>query len=172
MAKCDADRVPEDCPRLETLYFPVSMRYQMAFTDAEGDQHCYTYPTKDIVDAISKDILHLMQLRDLTRKTTPETYKTAYSKGGVVMKEEEIALKENEYDIISNPSHYTEGRKIEPLSVISDWSLGFCDGQVLKYISRAGRKAYPGKTPEESRVIDLEKALFYLTRALEEAKKA
>lgn len=43
-------------------------------------------------------------------------------------------------NIISHPSHYTEGRKYEPKDVIRDWGLNFNLGSAVKYISRAGRK--------------------------------
>ena len=58
-------------------------------------------------------------------------------------------------DIISNPAHYTEGRKYEPKDVIAKHDLNFCMGCVVKYISRAGRKE------GSSRVEDLEKARQY-----------
>lgn len=45
-----------------------------------------------------------------------------------------------DFDIISHPSHYTEGRKYEPRLVIRDWGLNFNLGSAVKYISRAGRK--------------------------------
>lgn len=61
-----------------------------------------------------------------------------------------------DYDIVDKPAHYTEGREIEPIDVIDDWDLGFYEGQVLKYISRAGRK--------DARLQDLRKAKFYLDR--------
>lgn len=57
---------------------------------------------------------------------------------------------------VEHPSHYAEGRKYEPIDVISDWKLDFCLGNTVKYISRAGRKD-PSKTIE-----DLKKAKFYL----------
>jgi hypothetical protein len=53
---------------------------------------------------------------------------------------------------IEHPDHYCEGRKYEPIKVIQDWKLPFTLGNVLKYISRAGRKE--GCTAIE----DLEKA--------------
>lgn len=59
-------------------------------------------------------------------------------------------------DVINHPSHYVDGRKYEPIDVIHDWDLDFCLGNVLKYISRAGRK--PGNEP----IQDLMKARFYL----------
>tara|TARA_R110002124_G_scaffold285403_1_gene463919 strand:- start:270 stop:500 length:231 start_codon:yes stop_codon:yes gene_type:complete len=61
-------------------------------------------------------------------------------------------------DPVSNPSHYTYGRKYEPLDVVEDWGLDFHLGNVLKYISRAGRK--------DSMVQDLKKAMYYLSRKI------
>ena len=58
------------------------------------------------------------------------------------------------YNPVSNPSHYTSGRKYEPRKVIEDWDLSFYLGNVVKYISRAGRK--------DNAVEDLEKAQQYL----------
>ena len=62
-------------------------------------------------------------------------------------------------DPVSNPSHYTYGRKYEPLDVVEDWGLDFHLGNVLKYISRAGRK--------DSMVQDLNKAMYYLSRRVD-----
>ena len=61
---------------------------------------------------------------------------------------------EEKNDIINNPSHYTAGRKHQPIDVINDWGLNFNLGNVVKYVSRAGRKG--------SRIEDLKKARFYL----------
>lgn len=57
---------------------------------------------------------------------------------------------------VNHPSHYTEGRKYEPIDVIRDWELGFDLGNALKYISRAGRK------DKNKTIEDLEKAIFYI----------
>lgn len=64
--------------------------------------------------------------------------------------------KEMENRNVQHPSHYAEGRKYEPIDVISDWNLDFDLGNAIKYISRAGRKDST-KTKE-----DLEKAIFYI----------
>jgi len=58
-------------------------------------------------------------------------------------------------DIISNPAHYTEGRAYEPKDIIAKYELDFFMGNVVKYISRAGRKN------GSSRIEDLEKARQY-----------
>lgn len=58
-------------------------------------------------------------------------------------------------DIIARPAHYTEGKRFEPKDVISGLDLNFFVGNVVKYISRAGRKE--GSTYVE----DLKKARQY-----------
>lgn len=65
----------------------------------------------------------------------------------------------SEYDKITNPSHYCADREYEPRKVIMDWGLNFYLGNVVKYISRAGRKG--------SAIQDLEKARQYLTWEIE-----
>lgn len=67
------------------------------------------------------------------------------------------------FDDVNHPSHYTDG-KIECIDYIQDKLTpeefqGFCKGNALKYISRAGKKN-PDKYNE-----DLKKAIFYLERA-------
>ena len=56
------------------------------------------------------------------------------------VKDEPKMAKPDQTDIISHPSHYTDGRKYEPKDVIRDWNLNFNLGSAVKYISRAGRK--------------------------------
>lgn len=65
--------------------------------------------------------------------------------------------------VVDHPPHYTFGR-FETIDVIEDWELGFCLGNAVKYISRAGRKD-PAKTVE-----DIEKAAWYLARHIERLK--
>lgn len=62
-------------------------------------------------------------------------------------------------DIISHPSHYTDGRKYEPKDVIRDWGLNFNLGSAVKYISRAGRK--------DAILVDLKKARQFLDFEIE-----
>jgi hypothetical protein len=63
------------------------------------------------------------------------------------------------HDPIDRPSHYAEGRSYEPIDVIADWELNYHLGNVLKYISRAGRK--------QNHLEDLKKARWYLSREIE-----
>ena len=57
------------------------------------------------------------------------------------------------YDDVRRPSHYIKGRTIEPLSVIVDWKLDFCEGNIVKYLARWRTKGG---------VQDLYKARVYL----------
>lgn len=65
---------------------------------------------------------------------------------------------------VNHPSHYNDG-KIEAISVIEDWSLGFCLGNTVKYICRAGKKK------GSSELKDLEKAKWYLERHISKLKE-
>ena len=66
------------------------------------------------------------------------------------------------FDAVNNPAHYTEGRKCEPIDVITDWELNFSLGNTVKYISRAGRKKSAAQSDLEKTIEDLKKAQFYL----------
>ena len=56
---------------------------------------------------------------------------------------------------VDHPAHYNVG-KYEVIDVIEDWQLGFCLGNAVKYIARAGHKD-PSKSEE-----DLRKAIWYI----------
>lgn len=65
-------------------------------------------------------------------------------------------------DAINNPQHYGgDANPYEAIKVIEAWALGFHLGNVVKYISRAGKKD-PAKELE-----DLKKARWYLDREIE-----
>lgn len=66
-------------------------------------------------------------------------------------------------DLVNHPPHYTFG-KIEVLDAIEDWGLDYHSGNIVKYLTRAGRK-----TPD--RLSDLKKAQFYLNRLVELEQK-
>jgi hypothetical protein len=57
---------------------------------------------------------------------------------------------------INHPQHYGGDTVYEAIKVIRAWKLGFCLGNTVKYISRAGKKD-PAKELE-----DLKKARWYL----------
>lgn len=66
-------------------------------------------------------------------------------------------------DQINHPPHYT-ATEIEPINVIESWKLGFCLGNVVKYIARAEHKGTP--------IADLEKARWYLDREIQKRKSS
>ena len=69
----------------------------------------------------------------------------------------------DQFDAVSRPSHYAEGRKYEPKDVIRDWGLNFNLGSSVKYISRAGRK--------DDILQDLRKARQFLDFEIEALEK-
>lgn len=67
-------------------------------------------------------------------------------------------------DAVNHPSHYTDGN-IEVIEYIEDKKLGYCLGNAVKYISRAGKKD-PAKEIE-----DLQKADWYINRRISELEQ-
>ena len=66
-----------------------------------------------------------------------------------------------EDDPVNHPKHYTDGR-IEVIEYIEDKKLGFCLGNAIKYISRAGKKE------KDKEIQDLRKAMWYIERRIYE----
>jgi hypothetical protein len=60
-------------------------------------------------------------------------------------------------DEVNQPTHYTDGG-IETIDFIEAKQLGYNLGNVIKYVSRAGKKA--------NRLQDLQKAQWYLAREI------
>ena len=61
---------------------------------------------------------------------------------------------------VDHPAHYGGAdNTYEAIKVIEAWELGFNLGNVIKYISRAGKKG--------SKLEDLKKAQWYLNREIE-----
>ena len=66
---------------------------------------------------------------------------------------------------VNHPSHYGgKDNPYEAIKVIDAWNLDFCLGNVVKYISRAGKKG------NNSKEQDLNKALWYLEHEIESMK--
>lgn len=62
-------------------------------------------------------------------------------------------------EAVDHPPHYGGADSpYEAIKVIEAWDLGFCLGNTIKYIARAGKKG--------SELEDLEKALWYLDREI------
>lgn len=68
-------------------------------------------------------------------------------------------------DAVDHPSHYGGAdNPYEAIKVIEAWGLNFNIGNVVKYLSRAGKK--------DDILQDLRKASWYLNREIENLEKA
>ena len=66
-------------------------------------------------------------------------------------------------EMVNHPTHYGgENNPYEAIKVIEAWDLNFNLGNVIKYVSRSDRK--------NNTVEDLEKAAWYLNRAIQNLK--
>lgn len=71
-----------------------------------------------------------------------------------------------ETEKVNHPSHYGgDENPFEAIKVIENWNLDFHLGNVLKYVSRAGKKN------KDTELQDLKKALWYLKRKIENLEK-
>jgi hypothetical protein len=68
-----------------------------------------------------------------------------------------------EPDMVNHPPHYKSG-SIEVWDFIIDQDLSYASGNVVKYISRAGKKG------KDTHLQDLEKAQAYLKREIQRVK--
>jgi hypothetical protein len=74
-----------------------------------------------------------------------------------------IIMDEDDNSSVIHPQHYGgKDNLYEAIKVIEAWQVGFNLGNTLKYISRAGKK--------DNTIQDLEKALFYLDREIQNIK--
>ena len=68
---------------------------------------------------------------------------------------------------INHPPYYGGSKsQYEAIKIIEAWELNFSLGNVVKYISRAGKKS------PENTVEDLRKALWYLERHINNITKS
>lgn len=66
---------------------------------------------------------------------------------------------------VNHPEYYGGGENpYEAIKVIENWGLGFHLGNTVKYISRAGKK------DPDREIQDLEKAVWYLQRYIDNLK--
>ena len=63
-----------------------------------------------------------------------------------------------------NPSHYKSGG-MEVIDIIEAFDLDFCLGNAVKYLLRAGKKN------GEREIIELQKAAWYVARAIARLEK-
>jgi hypothetical protein len=69
-----------------------------------------------------------------------------------------------DFEAVDHPAHYGGAdNPYEAIKVIEAWELGFCLGNTVKYIARAGKKT--------DKLEDLKKARWYLDREISQAEK-
>ena len=74
-----------------------------------------------------------------------------------------MAESDNKPEAINHPAHYGGAdNPYEAIRVIEAWDLGFCLGNTIEDVARAGKKG--------SRVEDLRKARWYLDREIANAE--
>lgn len=76
---------------------------------------------------------------------------------------------------VDHPAHYGGAdNPYEAIKVIEAWALGFCLGNTVKYICRAGKKHRRGVPQNDVRATleDLEKAAWYLNREIQRLKSS
>ena len=97
---------------------------------------------------------------EIDKKLAEKLYQQAKEELGVVLKD----------NAVDHPQHYA-GTKIEVIEYIEDKNLGFCLGNAIKYISRAGRKESAAMDQKEKTIQDLEKAIWYINRRIKEIEQ-
>jgi hypothetical protein len=125
-----------------------------AFTWTAKDPHAVmmTLRWKERTNIWTLDVELLRRIVSSDRESVGDGQITGHTSGDVP-------------DMVEHPPHYKQGG-IETIDVIEAWQLGFCLGNAIKYISRAGKKD-PGAELE-----DLKKARFYLNREIANIEKA
>jgi hypothetical protein len=94
------------------------------------------------------------------RKKLPDMMGTVHKGGQGIALSQEPSMQLVE--AVSHPTHYNIG-KIEVISAITDWGLGFDAGNVVKYVAR-----YQHKHKDlQKQIEDLKKARFYLNHLIE-----
>ena len=78
---------------------------------------------------------------------------------------------DNKEERVNHPPHYGGAENpYEAIKVIEAWGLGFCLGNTVKYIARAGKKDVErlnGAGVKAKTLEDLEKARWYLNREIQ-----
>lgn len=129
------------------LKIPVNYVYTVKWLDKKKKK-----PSR-----IVKDVTEMKQALDvIEKKPTKLIIQPQYK--DVAMK----LLADN--DLVNHPPHYKSGG-IETIDFIEAKDLNYRLGNVVKYVSRAGKK-------DSDPVQDLEKALWYLQREINARKSA
>jgi len=110
-------------------------------------QSIYNIPPQIKINSNEKDFIE--------NNTSNIKFKLETDNGGNTLKIEQV-----EDDVVNHPRYYCDGN-IEVIDFIIDKKLNFNRGNVIKYVSRAGKKDI------NKEIEDLEKARFYLNKEIE-----
>ena len=124
-------------------------------------------PTKLIVQPQYKDpaMKLLAELNAAEKKPQRVMVNLARRKDGAIIDLNKGGEVISPPDLVNRPPHYTDGG-IDTLKFIEAKDLNYRLGNVVKYISRTGKKV------DSDPIQDLEKARFYLDREIEARRDA
>lgn len=89
---------------------------------------------------------------------------TEHRKGRICTRDKYLGDNQKETtETVNHPPHYGGDTTYEAIKVIEAWQLGFCLGNVVKYISRADSKG--------NALEDLKKSAWYLAHEIEERER-
>ena len=138
------------------LKIPANYVYTVKWLDKKNKKK----PSK-----IIKAVTEVKQALDVIEKKPTKLIIQPQHKDTAMKLLAELDAAEKKLDLVNKPPHYTDGG-VDTLKFIEAKDLNYRLGNVVKYISRAGKKI--GSDP----VQDLEKARFYLEREIEARRDA
>ena len=126
----------------------------------KGTRYITCYPSLDLWWDHSNSPYDIVAYRVVPQNPVPED--TEAKTGVWISTKTTVISEEPKPDMVNHPSHYTDGG-IETIDFIRaklgpDGFRSYCLGNVMKYISRAGKKGDAGE--------DLKKAKVYLEWAI------
>ena len=134
--------------------------YYVRWTDKKGK----TAPKKK-KSKIVKAVKEMKQALDVIEKKPTKLIIQPKHKDTAMKLLAELDVAEKKLDLVNRPPHYTDGG-IDTLKFIEAKDLNYRLGNVVKYISRTGKKV------DSDPLQDLEKARFYLDREIEARRDA
>lgn len=134
--------------------------YYVRWIDKKGK----TAPKKK-KSKIVKAVKEMKQALDVIEKKPTKLIIQPQHKNTAMKLLAELDVAEKKLDLVNRPPHYTDGG-IDTLKFIEAKDLNYRLGNVVKYISRTGKKV------DSDPLQDLEKARFYLDREIEARRDA
>ena len=143
--------------------------YYVRWTDKKGkptpkkvkENPVYKNGRAKIIEAVKE----MQQALDVIEKKPTKLIIQPQHKNTAMKLLAELDVAEKKLDLVNRPPHYTDGG-IDTLKFIEAKDLNYRLGNVVKYISRTGKKV------DSDPLQDLEKARFYLEREIEARRDA